>query len=121
MSLQLQQSVRDAADASLCSVNAFVVEILASAVGDPARFRSFVERHVDSQPPELERDDLGFPVSSRERAIHGSARNQFMVATEKELGATEMFRLSKHYDANDPGFYVEWQRARAAAGTRISG
>ncbi len=43
-----------------------------------------------------------------------AARNQFMTETERKLGAAEMFRLAKQYDAEDPGYYVEWQRARKA-------
>jgi hypothetical protein len=115
MSPQLQESVRHAAEASLCSVNAFIVQILASAVGDPARFRASVERGVESQPPELERDHRGYPIRPRDRDIHIAARNRFMTATEKELGAAEMFRLAKHHDANNPGHYVEWQRAQDRA------
>ncbi len=113
MSPQLRDSVRDAADASGSSVNAFVVQILASAVGDPARFRAAVERTVE-EAVELERDALGYPLRSRDRAIHISARTEYIGTMETTLGAREMVRLVKQHDAENPGHFVEWQRQRRA-------
>ncbi len=114
MSPQLRDSVREAADASGSSVNAFVVQLLASAVGDPARFRAAVARTVDEEDVKLDRDELGYPLRSRDRGIHIAARTAFIGAMEETLGAREMVRLVKQHDAEDPGYFVEWQRQRAA-------
>jgi hypothetical protein len=94
-------------------VNAFAVQVLATAVGDPSRFRASVDAAADA-PAELERDHRGYPTGSRDRELHMAARNHFMTETERELGASEMFRLAKQHDAEDPGYYVEWQRSRKA-------
>jgi hypothetical protein len=66
--------------------------VLATAVGDPARFRAAID-DAPKERAELKRDHRGFPTGSRDRAIHMEARNRFMTETEKELGAAEMFRL----------------------------
>jgi hypothetical protein len=111
LSPQLRQALRHAADQAGVSLNAYAVQVLATAAGDPAAFRA----PSTSRPRgPSERVDLGFPTGSRDRAIHTAARNQFMIETETRLGASEMFRLAKQYDAEDPGFYVEWQRSRRA-------
>jgi hypothetical protein len=86
--------------------------VLATAAGDPARFRSEVD--TATEVVELKRDHRGFPTGSTDRAKHIAARNSFMLETERVLGAPEMFRLAKQYDAEDPGYYVEWERARKA-------
>ena len=33
---------------------------------------------------------------------------------EQAVGSSEMVRLVKHYDADDPGYFVEWLRQRTA-------
>ncbi len=34
----------------------------------------------------------------------------------KEIGSVAMAALVRRYDVEDPGFHVEWKRARDAAG-----
>jgi hypothetical protein len=113
MSPQLRDGLHAAADAAGVSVNAFAVQVLATAVGDPARFRAAID-DAPKEPAELKRDHRGYPTRPRDRDIHMAARNHFMTETEKLLGAAEMFRLAKQYDAEDPGYYVEWERSRKA-------
>jgi hypothetical protein len=112
MSPQLRQALRHAADRAGVSLNAYAVQVLAAAAGDPAGFRADVDEAVP--PAELKRDHRGYPTSPRDRDIHMAARNHFMTETEKMLGAAEMFRLAKQLDAEDPGHYVEWERSRKA-------
>ncbi len=112
MTPQLRDGLRPAADDAGCSLNALQV-LAAAAAGDPARFR-----HEAPVPPvrELVRDALGFPVHWRDRAAHSAARNDFMTAMEQEMPTNEWVALVKKHDAQDPGFFVEWQRGRGAAG-----
>jgi hypothetical protein len=63
---------------------------------------------------DLERDALGFPLAAKERWQHSVARNAFMGAMEGEMPAKEWVELVKQYDANDPGYFVEWLRLRRA-------
>jgi hypothetical protein len=111
MSPQLRAGLRDAAAKSGCSVNAFAVQVLATAVGDPARFRP-----PDVPVPDLHdipRDGTGFPVGGNARREHLRARNEFIRVMSEEMPG-EMVALVKKYDAEDPGHFVEWQRLREA-------
>jgi hypothetical protein len=111
MSPQLREGLRAAAEAAGLSLNAFAVQVLAAAAGDPSRFRE-----PAPEPPalrELERDQLGYPVDRRQRQIHIGARTHFIGEMEYALGAEEMVRLVKKYDAEDPGYFVEWAAGQA--------
>ena len=114
MSPQLRETLRDATDDAGCSLNAFAVQVLAAAAGDPGRFRGSRphEEPRASDVDELERDALGYPLSWRERRAHIGARSDFIGAMAAELGTDEMVALVKRLDAEDPGYFVEWQRLR---------
>jgi hypothetical protein len=103
--------LRGTANEAGLSLNAFAVQVLAAAAGDPARFRLPIP-----EPPtlrELERDRRGYPLGWRERDTHIGARNQFIVAMLDEMGSAETWPLVKKYDTEDPAYFVEWQAARA--------
>ncbi len=119
MSPQLRQALRLAADHAGCSLNAFAVQVLATAAGDPAAFRASVDEVREPAPHELERDALGYPVEWKARTEHIGARSNFIGSMEGEVGSAEMVRLVKHYDAENPSYFVEWQRQRRAEG-RVS-
>ena len=73
--------------------------------------------HGEPEQPgvdELERDALGYPLRRKERWAHVGARSDFIGAMETELGPNEMVALVKRLDAEDPGYFVEWQRIRMA-------
>jgi hypothetical protein len=111
MSPQLRDGLRVAADDAGCSLNAFVVQVLAAAAGDPSRFRT--SRTFDAgAETDIERDWRGFPLTGRARMLHISARCNFIDVTTSEVGFSEMVRLVRSYDAEDPGYFVEWQRLR---------
>jgi hypothetical protein len=114
MSPQLREGLRAAADGAGLSVNAYAVQVLAAAAGDPARFRAPVPEAEAVDLRTLERDALGFPLRSKERREHSSARSVFMDAMMSEA-PDEWFALVKKYDSEDPGYYVEWMRRRTAA------
>ena len=63
---------------------------------------------------ELERDVLGYPLERIARAQHSGARNDFIGTMGAELGSEEMVALVKRFDAEEPGYFVEWQRIRTA-------
>jgi hypothetical protein len=116
MSPQLRDGLRDAADDAGCSLNAFAVQVLAAAAGDPGRFRGTGSREASesSDVDELERDALGYPLRWKERWEHSGARNEFIGTMETELGVEEMVALVKKLDAENPGYFVEWYRLRKA-------
>jgi hypothetical protein len=115
MSPQLRDGLRAAADDAGCSLNAFAVQVLATAAGDPGRFRKSGSRDEAAvEVRDLERDALGFPLGWKERWQHSVARNEFMGAMGEQMPADEWVALVKEYDASDPGYFVEWQRLRRA-------
>ena len=116
MSPQLRDALREAATTAGCSLNAFAVQVLAAAAGDPARFRLSGVREESESPDlnELERDALGYPLERIARAQHSGARNDFIGTMGVELGSEEMVALVKRFDAEQPGYFVEWQRLRNA-------
>jgi len=62
---------------------------------------------------ELERDALGYPLEWAARWQHAGARNEFIgVMNFSDVPRSEWIPLVKKYDAEDPGFYVEWLRLR---------
>ena len=99
-------------------MNAFAVQVLATAVGDPARFRSLEEAEPDVR--DLERDALGFPFGWTDRWQHSVARNEFMGVMSDQMPAEEWVPLVKQYDAEDPGYFVEWARLRREERSRLN-
>ena len=86
------------------------MQVLVKSAGDPARFRL-----PPPEPPtlrELERDHRGFPLDWRARGTHIGARSHFIGVMQDEVGSAEMVRLIKNYDAEDPGYFVEWEAAQ---------
>jgi hypothetical protein len=113
MSPQLRDGLRVAADDAGCSLNAFAVQVLAAAAGDPARFRDRAAEAARAAPRKLERDALGYPLEWAARWQHAGARNEFIaVMHSSDVPRSEWIPLVKKYDAEDPGFYVEWLRLR---------
>lgn len=90
-------------------MNAFAVQVLAAAAGDPARFRAPVPEPKEPDVRDLQRDALGYPLTWRERAEHMSARSAFMDSVMSRP-TDEWVALIRKYDAEDPGYYVEWHR-----------
>ena len=115
MTPQLRDALRDAADHSGTSLNAYAVQVLAAAAGDPARFRGAVDRSERPNDVDIKRDGRGFPLNEGDERRHRLARSDFISAMGMEMGSTAMFALVKRLDVEDPGHYVRWQRERAAA------
>ena len=118
MSPQLRDAVRAAADGAGCSLNAFAVQVLAAAAGDPARFRAGTAPASSAAPVEesnvrvLARDHLGYPLDLRERFDHSAARGEFIAVMVREIGSSAMVALVRRLDAEDPAYFVEWERLR---------
>jgi hypothetical protein len=110
LSPQLREGLRQAPDRAGCSLNAFSVLVLAAAAGDPTHFRAPAPEDAEPDVRDLERDALGFPLGAKENWRHSIARNEFMGAMESQMPTKEWVALVKEYDANDPGYFVEWQR-----------
>jgi hypothetical protein len=111
MSLQLREGLRGTANEAGLSLNAFAVQVLAAAAGDPARFR------LPAPAPkvrEFERDHTGFPLDWRARDEHRVARSKFIDVMQHAVGAAETGRLVRKYDVEDPAYFVEWQATRAS-------
>jgi hypothetical protein len=112
MAPEVRESLRAAAHDAGCSMNAYAVQILAAASGDPARFRGGTARA--SGTGEIERDDAGIPLDWKLRWAHSTARNEFIAAMDQQLPAVEVSALVKELDARNPGYFVEWRRLRRA-------
>jgi len=100
MAPQLRDALRRAADNAGVSMNAYAVQVLATAAGDPACFRAT----VDERPPEISRP-------ARER-LRRAARQEFMEATAAEIGWAEAGPLLRRYDAEDPDYFLAWKERR---------
>jgi hypothetical protein len=101
MSPQLRDALRRAALNAGCSMNAYAVQVLATAAGDPACFRANVDApHESPRPAQTWR--------------HKAARESFMFTMAEQIGFTAANALVKKYDAEDPGFYIPWWERRAA-------
>jgi len=101
MAPHLRESLRDAARAAGCSLNAFAVQVLAAAAGDAARFRALDE--PDSRPA---------LAPARQTWRVRAARNEFIGIMGMEIGSLARSALMRRLDAEDPGYYLEWHRAR---------
>jgi hypothetical protein len=120
MTPQLRDALRDAADHAGTSLNAYAVQVLAAAAGDPSRFRATVDRSVTSDEAEIKRDGRGFPLNEHEERRHRLARSDFIGLMGMELGSKAMFALVTRLDAEDPGHNVRWQRERQAEEREVS-
>jgi hypothetical protein len=111
MSRSLRDALHAAAAAEGCSLNLYALQILASAAGDPARFRS-AGTEVAEATRDLDRDERGVPRRPRDRGEYLSARFAFFEAKEAELGVIAADRLVRQYEVENPAFFVEWSRSR---------
>lgn len=78
--------------------------MLSAAAEDASRFR----RAEDAQA----RVEATRPVA---KWRHLKARNAFMNVMFDEQGGAATSALIRHFDAENPGYYLEWERAREAA------
>jgi hypothetical protein len=117
MSPSLRDALRSAADASGCSLNAYALQILASAAGDPARFRGTAVEAPD-EPRDIERDERGFPLEWAARSEHGGARQEFFEAIAAEADAARAGQLVREHDRENPAFFVEWRRRMRSSDPR---
>ena len=115
MSPQLRHGLKTAAEFAGCTLNAFAVQVLATAVGDPSRFRAQTAPDGTALP-DVERDARGYPLDWRERAAHIDARSHFIAEmdTQTEMSKDEWYARIKKYDAEDPGYFIEWWRLRSS-------
>jgi hypothetical protein len=101
MSPQLRESLRDAANTAGCSLNAFAVQVLSAAAGDAAGFRTVDEQRSHSAP-----------LAANQSWRRSQARSNFIGVMGMEIGSVAMAALVQRYDVEDPGYFLEWQRAR---------
>ena len=95
--------MRAAANDAGCSLNAFAVQVLSAAAGDANRFRSTDESQA--------RATAARPTQNWR---HRLARSNFIGVMGSEVGSAAMAALVQRLDVEDPGHYLEWQRAREA-------
>ena len=114
MTPQLRDALRAAADQAGTSLNAFAVQVLAAAAGDPARFRVGTEGSVRPGDVEIKRDERGFPLSEHEERKHRLARDEFLNAVTREQGSAVAHPLVRRLDVEDPGYFVRWKQERLA-------
>jgi hypothetical protein len=110
MSPQLRDGLRQAANDAGCSLNAFAVNVLAAAAGDPARFRGSTSGGTGVH--DLERDDQGYPLDWRARWEHRAARAEFLCVMERGRPSNEAVALVRRLDAENPWYFAEWRRLR---------
>ena len=113
MSRSLRDALHEAAAGEGCSLNAYALQILAAAAGDPARFRRDPV-DVAENTRDVPRDERGFPVRPEDRQKHLVARLAFFEAMAAEHGAVAADQLVRRHEGEDPAFFVEWARGRAA-------
>jgi len=104
--------LHSAAAADGCSLNAYALQVLASAAGDAARFRSGTIT-VGDEPRDIARGERGIPLKPKDRGEHLRARQEYFEAMAAESGAVAADRLVRQYEADDPGFFVEWSHRKA--------
>jgi hypothetical protein len=110
MSRSLRDALHSAAAAAGCSLNAYALQILAAAAGDPSRFRNAAD--AADEPRDLARDERGFPLQLGARSRHIAARSAFFEAMSIESGAATAGRLVHERDREDPASFLEWYRSR---------
>lgn len=114
MSRSLRDALRSAAAVEGCSLNGYAVQVLASAAGDPARFRSDAVDGGETRDVarSIKRDERGFPLRPKARSEHIGARRAFFESTVAETDAITADRIVRQKDEDDPGYFVEWARRR---------
>jgi hypothetical protein len=109
---QLKAALQEAAGRAGCSLNAYAVQVLASAAGDPARFRvEQLEPTVDERREHLRalpRNHYGYPDSLGERMRHCEARNAFIEHFDTTGAFNEGMAWAQALDLQRPWHYVEW-------------
>jgi hypothetical protein len=117
VALRMAPSLRDALKAAAadagCSINAYAVQVLASAAGDPARFRQPPPEQpnredVAANRRALRRDKQGIPLDGWERQLHLGARQEFFWHMREQLAPGESTALIAQLDQEDPAHFVEW-------------
>lgn len=113
MSAQLRDGLKAAAEDAGLSLNAYAVQVLASAAGDPARFRvpSAEEKQAVDDPHglrSLDRDERGYPLSFGARYTHSACRQHYGLHTLELVADGHHWPLIKWIDENAPWHYVEW-------------
>jgi hypothetical protein len=98
MAPQLRDALRRAAIDAGCSMNAYAVQVLATATGDPACFRAVID------PVE--------PPRPKQEWRHANARSEFAQTMGPRMGWSEMSALVRKYDAEDPGYFLAWKQRR---------
>src|SRR4029079_9892789 len=97
MSPQLRDALRASALDAGCSLNAFAIQVLASAAGHRARFRGTAETGPTAEETrvelrELRRNDQGFPLEHKARYEHLHARERYQNELRR---ARDGFSLSR--------------------------
>ena len=114
MSPPLRDGLKESAAAAGCSLNAYIVQVLAASAGHRARFRGTVEtgptaeEHLDDLRS-LERNEFGYPLDWKERWRHTGARQAWVFAMEKRTDFSAAMALVRRIDAECPWHYVEWE------------
>src|SRR5689334_6148761 len=96
LSPQLKQGLKDSAAFAGCSLNAYVVQVLAAAAGHRARFRGDAESGPlpEEQQDELrtlDRNSMGTPRDWKEATRHrGAFQDWFLAAQEARLPMPEV-------------------------------
>ena len=106
MSPQLREGLRHAADRAGCSLNAFAVQILATAAGDPARFRA-QSSHEESETAAARSSATRLGIRS-----NGSSGGDTPSPATSSSARWASSWARKRLDAEDPGYFVEWLRLR---------
>ena len=118
MAPSLRDGLKQAADDEGCSLNAYVVQVLAAAAGHRARFRGTVEAGptaVEQQDDlrTLPRGNSGMPVDWTEKDRHRNARGSFQTVAMSEHEQTVVVEMILFADFNCPWHYVEWKELGA--------
>jgi hypothetical protein len=107
MSPALREALHSAAGEAGCSLNAYALQVLASAAGDAARFRG-ARDEAREDPRDIDRDERGYALDWKLRWAHMHARQEFSRVTAEETDWATAGALVRKYDRENPAFYVEW-------------
>jgi hypothetical protein len=118
MAPSLREGLKQAADDEGCSLNAYIVQVLAAAAGHRARFRGSAETGPEpgeqrDELRELPRKNGGNPVDWTEYHRHIGARETFRDAATREHGLMITVRMMLFADFNCPWHYVQWKELGA--------
>ncbi len=114
MSPPLRDGLKESAAAAGCSLNAYIVQVLAASAGHRARFRGTVETGptVEEQVSDvrsLDRNSYGYPYDWKQRWRHTGARQAWVTAVEQRMDFSSVMALVRQIDAVCPWHYVEWK------------